>query len=43
LIEMFAAKGLSVVIAGLDPAIHRFRKTTDAPVNPRHDDRDAGN
>jgi hypothetical protein len=28
---------LSVVIAGLDPAIHLLRKTMDARVKPAHD------
>jgi hypothetical protein len=29
---------LSVVIAGLDPAIHPFRKKMDARVKPEHDE-----
>jgi hypothetical protein len=28
---------LNVVIAGLDPAIHPFRKKMDARVEPAHD------
>jgi hypothetical protein len=28
-----------LVIAGLDPAIHPFRKKMDARVKPGHDDR----
>jgi len=31
----------SVVIAGLDPAIHLLRETMDARVKPAHDERDA--
>jgi hypothetical protein len=27
----------TIVIAGLDPAIHPFRKTMDARVTPAHD------
>jgi hypothetical protein len=30
---------LTVVIAGLDPAIHPFRKKMDARVKPGHDGR----
>jgi hypothetical protein len=29
---------LTVVIAGLDPAIHPFRKKMDARVRPGHDE-----
>ena len=29
---------LSAVIAGLDPAIHPFRKKMDARVKPAHDE-----
>jgi len=29
---------LAVVIAGLDPAIHPFRKKMDARVKPGHDE-----
>ena len=29
---------LSIVIAGLDPAVHPFRKTMDARVKPAHDE-----
>ena len=31
------SRRISVVIAGLDPAIHLFRKKMDARVKPAHD------
>jgi hypothetical protein len=33
----------SVVIAGLDPAIHHFRKKMDARVKPAHDEESGPN